>query len=86
MRQIGITVKTATVRDLRNNFASVAKWIEHGEQIAITRNGKKFATLSPATPQKPSKVDWTARMKRYKPVGRKLSKAETEAFWSRLRD
>lgn len=79
-------MKTATVRDLRNNFASVAKWIEHGEQITITRNGESFATLSPATPEKPRKVDWAARLARYKPVGRKLSKAETEKFWSRLRD
>lgn len=79
-------MKTATVRDLRNNFASVAKWIEHGEQITITRNGESFATLSPATPEKSRKVDWAARLARYKPVGRKLSKAETEKFWSRLRD
>jgi antitoxin (DNA-binding transcriptional repressor) of toxin-antitoxin stability system len=79
-------MKTATVRDLRNNFASVAKWIEHGEQITITRNGESFATLSPAAPEKPRQVDWAARFKRYKPVGRKLSKAETEKFWSRLRD
>jgi len=79
-------MKTATVRDLRNDFASLAKWIEHGEQITITRNGETFATLSPAAPKKPRKVDWTARMRKYKPVGRKLSKAETEAFWRRLRD
>jgi antitoxin (DNA-binding transcriptional repressor) of toxin-antitoxin stability system len=79
-------MKTATVRDLRNNFASLAKWIAHGEQITITRNGKTFATLSPATPEIPRKVDWAARFKRYKPVGRKLNKTETEKFWSRLRD
>lgn len=79
-------MRTATVRDLRNNFASVAKWIEHGEQITITRNGENFATLSPAAPKKPRKVDWAARFAKYKPVGRKLSKAETEEFWSRLRD
>ncbi len=79
-------MKTATVRDLRNNFASVAKWIEHGEQITITRNGKTFATLSPAVPETPRKIDWEARMRRYKPIGRKLSKKETEEFWSKLRD
>jgi prevent-host-death family protein len=79
-------MKTATVRDLRNNFASVAKWIEHGEQITITRNGENFATLSPAAPKKAGKVDWAARFAKYKPVGRKLGKAETEKFWSRLRD
>jgi antitoxin (DNA-binding transcriptional repressor) of toxin-antitoxin stability system len=79
-------MKTATVRDLRNNFAILAKWIEHGEKITITRNGETFATLSPATRETPSKADWATRFKRYKPVGRKLSKAETEEFWSQLRD
>ena len=79
-------MKTATVRDLRNNFASLAKWIEHGEKITITRNGETFATLSPATREKPRKADWAARFKKYKPVGRKVSRAETDALWTRLRD
>ena len=81
-----ITVKTATVRDLRNHFARLAKWIEHGEHITITRNGEMFAKLLPATPDKPRKVDWAAHLKNYKPVGRKLSRRETEEFWSQLRD
>ena len=79
-------MKTATVRDLRNHFADLAKWIELGEAVTITRNGTAFATLAPAKAAKPRKVDWAARFKRYKPVGRKLTKAETEAFWSNLRD
>ena len=36
-------MKTATVRDLRNHFAAVAKWIESGEQVTITRHGVAFA-------------------------------------------
>jgi prevent-host-death family protein len=79
-------MKTATVRDLRNNFASLAKWIEHGEPVAITRRGKNFATLTPAAAEKPRKVDWAARFAKRPPVGRKLSAKETEDFWSRLRD
>jgi len=79
-------MKTATVRDLRNNFASLAKWIEHGEQITITRNGETFATLAPAAPEKSRKVDWAARFAKRPPLGRKLSAAETDAVWTRLRD
>ena len=79
-------MKMATVRDLRNHFADVAKWIENGGQVTITRNGVAFATLAPAKPQRRRKVDWATRLKRYKPVGRNLSKEETEAFWSTLRD
>ena len=82
-------MKTATVRDLRNHFADVAKWIENGEPVSITRNGKTFATLSPAPAAKPLKSfeeRWAARMKKFKPVGKGLTKAQTEKFWSDLRD
>ena len=82
-------MKTATVRDLRNNFASLAKRLEWGEEITITRNGRVFAKLSPAS-EKKTKADlraaWAERLKKYRPVGRRATKAETEALWSRLRD
>jgi antitoxin (DNA-binding transcriptional repressor) of toxin-antitoxin stability system len=86
VRQLCITVKTATVRDLRNHFARLAKWIEHGEQITITRDGEVFAKLLPATPDKPRKVDWAAHLKKHKPVGKGMSKEATEKLWSDLRD
>ena len=79
-------MKTATVRDLRNHFATVAKWIEHGEEVAITRNGAAFATLAPAKAAMRRKVDWAARLKAFPPVGRGMSKEATEKLWSDLRD
>jgi prevent-host-death family protein len=50
---ICITMKTATVRDLRNHFPRVAAWIAEGEPVEITKGGKPFARLLPATPKKP---------------------------------
>ena len=79
-------MKTATVRDLRNNFAEVSKWIEHGEQVSITRNGAAFATLVPAEVSKPAKVDWKARFAKRKPVGKGMSKEATEKLWADLRE
>jgi prevent-host-death family protein len=79
-------MKTATVRDLRNKFAAVAKWIEHGEAVTITRNGTASAKLAPAKAAKPRKVDWKARLKAFPPVGKGISKDETERLWSHLRD
>lgn len=82
-------MRRATVRDLRNNFAKLAKHLEWGEQISITRNGRVVATLSPATSgssKEDLKAAWAERRRRFKPVGRQVSKAETEALWSRLRD
>ena len=55
VRQLSLTMKTATVRDLRNRFPRVAAWIEQGEPVEITRAGKVFARLVPAQPEKPRK-------------------------------
>jgi antitoxin (DNA-binding transcriptional repressor) of toxin-antitoxin stability system len=40
-------MKTATVRDLRNNFARLSKWLEQGETIEIIKRGKPMASLVP---------------------------------------
>ena len=53
---ICITIKTATVRDLRNHFPRVAAWIAEGEAVEITKSGKPFARLLPAAPKKPRKL------------------------------
>ena len=45
--QMCLTMKTATIRDLRNAFPTVARWIEEGESVEITRSGKPFARLEP---------------------------------------
>ncbi len=77
--------RTATVRDLRNRFAAVAKWIEDGESVTITRSGAAFALLAPAREEKPRKVDWAARFKRRPPLGKKLSEEDTQAFYDAMR-
>ena len=45
-------MKTATVRDLRNRFSRVAAWIAEGEPVEITKSGKLFARLMPASQAK----------------------------------
>ena len=59
--------KVATVRDLRNRFALIAKWIEQGEPVEITKGGQRFARLVPAEPRKQDAFrmpDIEARLKR----------------------
>jgi len=43
-------MKTATVRDLRNNFARVSRWIEAGEQVEITKRGQPYAKIERVEP------------------------------------
>jgi len=41
------TMKTASVRDIRQNFPAVMLWIEEGENVAITMRRKIVARLIP---------------------------------------
>jgi antitoxin (DNA-binding transcriptional repressor) of toxin-antitoxin stability system len=43
-------MKTATVRDLRTRFPVVEGWLAEGEQVAITKSGKRIAMLVSAEP------------------------------------
>ena len=45
-------MRRASVADLRNNFATVSKWIQEGESVTITKRGQAFATLTPARKKK----------------------------------
>lgn len=51
------TMKTATVRTLRNDYAKLLRRVETGEEIAISRRGKIVAKLVPANPGN-ARVDW----------------------------
>ena len=53
-------MKTATVRDLRNRYTTVLRWVSAGEDVLITRRGVVIAKLSPATPQTGHLVDWAS--------------------------
>ncbi len=60
-------MKTATVRDLRNNFSKLETWLAAGERVEIRRRGKPVAVLGPtpdhAAQQQPVKrPDYWARL------------------------
>lgn len=62
-------MKTATVRDLRNNFARVSRWIKDGQKVEITSRGVPLACLVPvAKPEEKKKIRFNAaeRMKKLK--------------------
>jgi antitoxin (DNA-binding transcriptional repressor) of toxin-antitoxin stability system len=40
-------MKTATVRDLRNHFGKVSKWLVSGETVQIIKRGRPFARVIP---------------------------------------
>ena len=52
-------MKTATVRELRNDYAKLLRKVEAGEEIIITRRGEPVARLIPEKRAVNGKVDWT---------------------------
>lgn len=78
---IGLTMKSASIRDLRNSFPAVARWIEEGECVEITRSGKPFARLEPIRPEIATPLvmpDFLSRMRNHFPTattGKGLSSA-----------
>lgn len=59
-------MKTATVRDLRNNFSRVEAWLRDGEDVCIEKRGEPFAMLTALRSKRAVKVknpDFEARRK-----------------------
>ncbi len=42
-------MRTATVRELRNEFPRIEAWVQEGESINISKRGKVIATLVPVS-------------------------------------
>ncbi len=60
-------MKTASVRQLRQNFKNLLAWIETGQEVQITKRRRVVARLVPdiAAKGKPLKMpDFAARLKR----------------------
>lgn len=72
-------MKTATVRDLRNRYTSLLKWIGAGEEIVITQRGKTIARLIPDQGPPNQKTDWSQSpaVKRDRSGARQLTAVES---------
>ena len=68
-------MKTASVRDLRQNFPRVMAWIEDGEQVAVTMRRKVIARLVPEKPAAPARPDFRARFGKPTPAGGTLAQS-----------
>jgi antitoxin (DNA-binding transcriptional repressor) of toxin-antitoxin stability system len=78
-------MKTASVRELRQNFGSLMAWIEEGEEIQITMHRRVVARLVPEQPKSRAKVkmpDFAARLKRIH-GGKVISAESAEAILDR---
>lgn len=81
-----MSTATATIRELRTDFRSVKRKIEHHGQVIITDNGVPSYELK-ALPRKSKKLpplpDYMARLRKQRPVP--LSEEQTRKFWEEER-
>jgi len=75
-------MKTATVRDLRNRYTSLLRWISAGEEILITQRGIVIARLSPETTRTARAVNWadTPEVRRNRSHDAVLSAGQSESL------
>jgi antitoxin (DNA-binding transcriptional repressor) of toxin-antitoxin stability system len=52
-------MRTATVRQLRNQYREVLGWVASGEEVAISQRGQIIARLVPESAKKARRVDWS---------------------------
>lgn len=60
-------MRTASVRDLRQNFPRILEWIDSGEEVAITKRNRRVARLVPCSKRGEAKrqmPDIAARLKK----------------------
>lgn len=65
-------MKTATLRQLRNETALLAKWVEEGETVLVTKRSRPLFRLIAATPETGgacSMPDFEARQREVFPEG-----------------
>ena len=82
VQQIVLHMKTATVRDLRNHYTSLLRWIAAGEEVLITQKGLPVARLVPPEPVTTTRVNWeeSPEVKRDRSIETQLSAAESASL------
>ena len=61
-------MRTATMRDLRTRFSMLARWMDNGELIEITRRGRVIAHLTRVTVRMAGKARKPNIMKRLRKI------------------
>jgi prevent-host-death family protein len=59
-------MKTATIRQVHNNFTTVLAWVAAGEEVTVLNRSRPVARICPPRPQAPAKLkmpDFAARAK-----------------------
>ncbi|RYD31098.1 MAG: prevent-host-death protein [Verrucomicrobiaceae bacterium] len=81
-------MKTATVRELRNEFSKLEAWLGEGEEIRIEKRGETIAVLRPFVAESGTGFEMPDFKARRKAIwgDRVFSQAEVEEMRARERE
>lgn len=51
-------MKTATLRQLRNETSTLLEWVESGETVIVTKRSKPILRLLPIVPEAPKGIEY----------------------------
>jgi prevent-host-death family protein len=57
-------MKTVSIRDAKNRLTELARAVERGETIVVTRNGRPVLDLVPHTPRRGLRLEMLAEFKK----------------------
>ena len=80
-------MKTATTREVQHHFSKVLNWVDAGEEVVITRRGKKVARVVPIDQGDPfdREVDWEGVLEGRAAVVKELPPVEYDSV-SKMRE
>ena len=62
-------MKSASVREVQHNLASVLEMVSRGQEIAVTKRGRVIARIVPARDRR-ERVEWPDAAERMKRLGK----------------
>jgi prevent-host-death family protein len=66
-------MKTVSIRDAKNRLTELARSVESGETIVVTRNGRPILDLVPHKPQRGLRLEALAEFKKWNGIKRRVT-------------
>ena len=71
-------MKTVSIRDAKNRLTELARTVEAGETVVVTRNGRPVLDLVPHKPHRGLRLDALADFKRQNGIKRVVTSMPTD--------
>lgn len=79
-------MKAASVRELRNEFPKVERWLRAGEEVRLTKRGRVLGTIVPAADtRREAPAQWPDFMARLKTIYGDKVTSDSQAIFDDLR-